>query len=309
MSEIFWQSDTNFWTVVNGKIDTIELGTKTIAETEKCTPGGAYTTFRTYNSFGVLRLTKHLDRLEETARLAGHEIHIDRDDLKTTLTALVAGTPNSSDPTPERRIRVTVDLERNIGRFYFAMEPLAVPAPEKYEQGIICRTAKTHRENPKAKLSSFLSRAADIRKQEKDAFDEILMVSPEGNILEGLSSNFFGIIGDTVFTSEYGVLSGTTRDFILEIADNLNIPVIFLPVKLSEIGRLDEAFISSTSRSILPVRSIDGIIMKKDVPGPVTKKLMDKFSSKLKDGLEYLYDTDTETDRDWDTDWETDTDD
>ena len=167
MSEIFWQSDTNFWGIINGKIDTIELGTKTIAETEKCTPIGAYTSFRTYDSFGVLRLTKHLDRLEETARLAGYEIELDRDDLKSTLTALLAvSTPG------EKRIRVTIDLERNIGRIYIAMEPLKVPAPEKYENGIECRTAEAHRDNPRAKLSNFLARAQDIRSQEQEAFDE-----------------------------------------------------------------------------------------------------------------------------------------
>ena len=179
MSEIFWQSDTNFWTIINGKIDTIELGTKTIAETSKCTPIGAYTSFRTYNSFGVLRLTKHLDRLEETARLAGYNIQLDRDALKDTLAALL-----SVSTSGEKRIRVTIDLERNIGRLYIAMEPLNVPAPEKYAKGIVCQTAEAHRENPKAKLSSFLARAENIREQEKDAFDEILMYTADGDMLE-----------------------------------------------------------------------------------------------------------------------------
>lgn len=289
MSEIFWQSDTNFWTIINGKIDTIELGTKTIAETEKCTPIGAYTSFRTYNSFGVLRLEQHFDRLEETARLAGFDIQLDREDLRNTLVTLIAGTPNSSEPTPERRIRITIDLEKHIGRLYFAMEPLKVPSPEKYEQGIICQTAKAQRDNPKAKLSNFLSRAADIREQEKDEFDEILMVSPHDDLLEGLSSNFFGIKGDTVYTAEEGVLSGTTRDFILHLAEELGIPVVFKAVKIDEIADLDEAFISSTSRAILPIRLIDGISMKESIPGPVTKRLMEKFDQELSSGIESLF--------------------
>lgn len=284
MSEIFWQSDTNFWTIINGKIDTIELGTKTIAETSKCTPIGAYTSFRTYNSFGVLRLTKHLDRLEETARLAGYNIQLDRDALKDTLVALL-----SVSTSGEKRIRVTIDLERNIGRLYIAMEPLNVPAPEKYAKGIVCQTAEAHRENPKAKLSSFLARAENIREQEKDAFDEILMYTADGDMLEGLSSNFFGITGDTVYTAEEGVLSGTTRDFILHLAEGLKIPVVFKPVKKDEIADLDEAFISSTSRGILPIRTIDGIPMKQSVPGPVTKRLMKKFDEELAAGLESLF--------------------
>lgn len=289
MSEIFWQSDTNFWTIFNGKIDTIELGTKTIAETEKCTPIGAYTSFRTYNNFGVLRLEQHFDRLEETAHLAGFDIQLDREDLRNTLVTLIAGSPNSSEPTPERRIRITIDLEKHIGRLYFAMEPLRVPSPEKYEQGIICQTAQAHRENPKAKLSNFLSRAADIREQEKDEFDEILMVSPQGELLEGLSSNFFGIKGDAVYTAEEGVLSGTTRDFILHLAGELKIPVIFNAIKKDEIADLDEAFISSTSRAILPIRSIDGIPMKESISGPVTKRLMEKFDQELSSGIESLF--------------------
>ena len=109
-------------------------------------------------------------------------------------------------------------------------------------------------------------------------------------MLEGLSSNFFAVKGDTFYTAEEGVLSGTTRDFILNLAEELNIPVVFQPVKVSEIAELDEAFISSTSRSILPVRTIDGIAMKKEVPGPITKRLMEKFDEELASQIEKVYD-------------------
>ena len=281
----FWQSDTNFWKVVGGRIITLEYGTKTIAETSKYTPIGAYTSFRTYNSFGVLRLTKHLDRLEETAKLAGYDITLDRDSLKTTLTALIA-----VSRAEEKRVRITIDLEKNIGDIYIAMESLKVPSPEKYAQGIICKTAEAHRDNPKAKLSNFLSRAEGIRGQEQGEFDEILMYTADGDLLEGLSSNYFGIIGDTIYTADEGVLSGTTRDFILNIAEKLKIPVKLHPVNLSEIDKLDEAFISSTSRGILPIRMIDDISMKQKVPGPVTKNLSDEFTAGLSSGIESLLD-------------------
>ena len=281
----FWQSDTNFWKIEDGMIICLEYGTKTISETSEFTPLGSYTSFRTYDNFGVLRLSQHLDRLEETAKLSGHDIKLDKPALKNALTSLICFSESG-----EKRIRVTIDLEKKTGDIYIAMEPLAVPAPEKYEQGIICQTAQAHRENPKAKLSNFLSRAEGIRKQEKDEFDEILMYNPGGDMLEGLSSNFFGIIGDTIYTAEEGVLSGTTRDFILHIADDLKMQVVFTPVKKEAVADLDEAFISSTSRAILPIRSIDGILMRKSVPGPLTKKLMAKFNEELSNGIEKLYD-------------------
>ena len=281
---LFWLIETNFWKIENGEIHCLDYGTKSIADTSKYTPLGSYTSFKTYDSFGVLRLSQHLDRLEKTAQLAGFDISLDKQALKDTLTTLIAFAPIG-----EKRVRVTIDLEKEIGTVYVAMEQLAVPAPEKYEQGIVCQTTRAHRENPKAKLSSFLSRAEDIREQEKNDFDEILMVSPEGNLLEGLSSNFFGIIGDTVYTAEEGVLSGTTRDFIIHLASGLGIPVEFIPVKMDAIPEMNEAFISSTSRSILPIKSIDGIPMKKEVPGPVTKQLMNKFAEELSAGIEKIY--------------------
>ncbi len=281
----FWQSDTNFWKIEDGMIICLEYGTKTISETSEFTPLGSYTSFRTYDNFGVLRLSQHLDRLEETARLSGHDIKLDKPALKNTLTALICFSESG-----EKRIRVTIDLEKKTRDIYIAMEPLAVPAPEKYEQGIICQTAQAHRENPKAKLSNFLSRAEGIRKQEKNEFDEILMYNPGGDMLEGLSSNFFGIIGDTIYTAEEGVLSGTTRDFILHIANDLKMKVKFTPIKKEAVADLDEAFISSTSRAILPIRSIDDILLRKSVPGPLTKKLMAKFNEELSNGIEKLYD-------------------
>lgn len=276
-------NDLNFWKVEKGTAVPLEYGTHNIADTSPYTPTGAYTTFRTYERFGVLRLSRHLDRLEETSRLAGFDIKLDRRELKKILVQLL------SESTPEeKRIRVTIDLEKKPGTIYIAMETLSVPAAEKYRSGIICRTVEAHRENPKAKLSSFLGKAADLRSREHEAFDELLMVTAGGELLEGLSSNFYGVTGGTVYTAEEGVLSGTTRDFILKIAREAGIPVVLRPVRIEEIGNLDEAFISSTSRSILPIRSINGIAVKDPVPGPVTGKLMDLFSASIEQEIESL---------------------
>ena len=278
-------NETNFWKIEDGRAVPLCLGTKTIAETSEYTPLGAYTTFRTYDRFGVLRLTKHFDRLEETSRLAGFQIKLDRAELKSILTRLI-----SDDKPEEKRIRVTIDLEKNPGTIYIAMETLSVPAPGLYRTGIVCVTTEAHRDNPKAKLSNFLEKAKTIRGREAEKSDEILMRTAEGDLLEGLSSNFYGVIGDTVYTAEAGVLSGTTRDYILKIAKELGIPVCLRPVKTREIDSLDEAFISSTSRSILPVRVIDGAEMKKAVPGPVTARLMERFALGISEGIESLKD-------------------
>ena len=65
---------------------------------------------------------------------------------------------------------------------------------------------------------------------------------------------------------------------------------VFRPVRITEIPELDEAFISSTSRSILPVRSIDGISTRMNVPGPVTQRLTAEFEAELQSAVEDLRD-------------------
>lgn len=273
----------NFWKLSAGEFTPIACGAASLADTQPYTPEGAYTTFRTYDHMGVLNLTKHFNRLEETSALAGFTVHVDREKIKRFLADRV----EKSDPA-EKRIRLTVDLKQNIGDIYIAMEPLQTPAPEFYQSGIVCQTAKAHRENPKAKLSRFLHIADEIRQNKQGAYQEIIMIGEDGNLLEGLSSNFYGVIGETVYTANEGVLFGTTRDFILRIAAEAGISVVLEPIPAARIPELDESFISSTSRSVLPIRSIDETVMKQPVPGPVTKKLMERFDAEVRSGLEYL---------------------
>lgn len=273
----------NFWKLSAGVFTPINCDVASLADTQPYTPEGAYTTFRTYDRMGVLNLTQHFNRLEETAALAGFSVHVDREKIKRFLTDWL----EKSDPA-EKRIRLTVDLKQNVGDIYIAMEPLNTPAPEFYQSGIVCLTAKAHRENPKAKLSRFLRIADGIRQSKEGEYQEIIMIGEDGNLLEGLSSNFYGVIGGTVYTAKEGVLSGTTRDFILRIAAEADIPIIMEPVPAARIPELDESFISSTGRSILPIRSIDGKDMKQSAPGPVTKKLMERFAAEISSGLEYL---------------------
>lgn len=277
---------SNFWLAEwNGNeylLKSLNEETKTISETSPFTPEGAYTTFRTYDRTRVLRLTKHLDRLEETSRLAGFEIRLERESLKKTIVQCMDDFGEG-----ELRIRLTIDLTKQVGAIYIAMETLHVPDPDLYVTGIETATAEMHRNNPKAKLSNFLSRAASAKAQFERSYEEILMYDDKGDFLEGLSSNFYAVKDGKVYTAEEGVLSGTTRDFVLKIAKECGIEVVLNPVNLKDVPVLEEAFITSTSRSILPIRKIND---QEDspVPGPVTAKLMQRFAEELESQKESL---------------------
>lgn len=278
----------NFWKMIRNENDYEMLPVsrqdcRSIHDTQNFTPEGAYTTFRTYDRYKVLNLSQHFSRLEETSSLAGFQISLLRLSLKKRLTEII-----DQFDEGELRIRLTVDLTNEIGTIYAAIEKLTIPSLELYQNGIEVISTRMHRENPKAKLNNFLEKADEAKKSAGRDYEEIIMVNEEDEILEGLSSNFYGIQNQKIFTAEKGVLSGTTRNFILKLAEKVAIPVILEPIRLNQIGALDEAFITSTSRSILPICSIDKVKIGSKVPGELTMRLMKSFRLELEFYLEDL---------------------
>lgn len=255
----------------------------THAEAQLRTPEGAYTTFRTYDKYFVLNLAQHFDRLEETSRLTCKPVHLNRAAIQKTIVDVL-----NDVPTAEARVRLSVDLSINPGELYLSTEEFSPIAKETYEKGVDTATTQIRRANPQAKLNRFLSQADALRRSEKKDVEEYLMLNENREILEGLSSNFFAIIDREIFTADEGVLSGTTRKFIIDVAHEAGIPVHYRPVSIFELRKIQEAFISSTSRSILPVRKIDKQVIGEGSVGPVTKQLMELFDTNLKKGLSDL---------------------
>ena len=63
------------------------------------------------------------------------------------------------------RLRITIDLTDHIGEIYVAIEKLAVPEAVMYQEGVEVISAVMHRDNPKAKLNSFLEKSRKRKKR------------------------------------------------------------------------------------------------------------------------------------------------
>ena len=146
-------------------------------------------------------------------------------------------------------------------------------------QVISCNICK--RENPKAKLTNFISQAETVRNKLPTGVHEALIVNGGGQILEGLSSNFFAVQNGELKVADDGALSGLTMKMVLEEADRLQIAHHSKGICISEIDKIDEAFITSASRSILPVTSIDKKPVGDGAVGKVTKQLQAAFQRRL----------------------------
>lgn len=246
-------------------------------------PGGAYTTFRTFGRYQVLSLTEHLNRLEETSRLAGAPVIINRPVIKQALHQAF-----SDYPYDEKRVRIILDLFKIPGTFYILIEELMVPDREDYEHGVKVITHFMQRENPQAKLTGFIKTAASVREELPEGIHEVVMIGKDHRALEGLSSNFFGVKNGEIWTAGQDVLSGITRQMILKIIAHQRIPLVLQGIRIEEMGELDEAFLTSTSRSVLPIREIDGKLVGDGKPGKITQQLMRAYQTQLEKSIKFV---------------------
>lgn len=244
-------------------------------------PDGGYTTLRTYGKSGIIVLAHHFDRLEESAALLGHPIQLNRAALRVLLCEVLQATPWA-----ESRLRVTVDCTIAPGDLWISVEPLPLPEAALYESGVACITRIMQRDNPKAKYTSFISSSHAERQLVQGDINDVLMVGEDGGILEGLSSNFFAFYRGTLYTAGEGVLPGITRTLLLEEAQRANIPVILEAPRLAWVSEMEEAFISSASRALLPVVRIDEIPIGTGTPGNFSRRLLQLYQTRLEQEIE-----------------------
>lgn len=244
----------------------------TLDQVSQILPGGAYTTFRTYFHTHCLRFQDHLQRLIDSAARTKNQVDLPGQPFRASLREILR-----LSPYDESRIRVTLDLEKEPGCLYVSLEELHSPPTGAYLNGVKANTLMLHRENPKAKLTNFISTASALRAQLPSGVNETLMVGEDGSILEGLSSNFFAGRAGSLWAADEGVLPGITRGIVLDLAKKCFIQVHLAEIALRELPGLDECFITSASRAILPVIQIDQQVIGEGIPGPMTRRLISLF--------------------------------
>ena len=157
------------------------------------------------------------------------------------------------------------------------------PATEVRARGVAVTTYPDYRWS-RCDLKTVNLLPAVMAKQfasDHDAFESIFV--REAVITEGSHTNVFGVIGGEVRTypnSNY-ILPGVTRDVVIELAHELNIPVSETPIYRHEIPLLEECFLTGTTSDVMPVVSIDGKPVGTGRPGPITMRLYEALANRL----------------------------
>src|SRR5690606_26727248 len=101
-----------------------------------------------------------------------------------------------------------------------------------------------------AKVGNYLVAVLAMREARKVGAAEALIVDQAGNVVEGASSNVFAVFGSELVTppEDAGILAGITRAHVVEVARELGLSLRLEPLPLSDLGRADEVFISSSIR-------------------------------------------------------------
>jgi branched-chain amino acid aminotransferase len=135
--------------------------------------------------------------------------------------------------------------------------------------------------SPRAKVHNYINLVqGDLEVKARDPEAWAILLDINGNIAEGLGSNFFIVKDGVVITPrEQYVLGGISRETVMDLARDLGLEAKEADIDLFDVYTAEEAFVTSTSFCICPVSSINGAtIGDGTIPGPVTDRLLSAYS-------------------------------
>ena len=243
-------------------------------------PQGYYSTFRTFGGGKrALGLQAHLQRLYRPASLQNIKPSVPVALLRRHLSDIL------QEYFHEARVRM---IMTGNGQVYIAIETLKPLPPEIYLHGVKVITLDVQRDNPRVKSTAFITRSENIRTQiaHSEVFEALLM--RKNSILEGMTSNFFYVMDGALGTARNEILLGVTRRTVLRVIRESGLSIVYRPMKQEQVSALSEAFLTSSSRGIVPIIRIDDITVGEGHPGSATKRLSNAYAQYVEDHAEVI---------------------
>jgi branched-chain amino acid aminotransferase len=276
-----------FFASVNGEVLPAAEARVSVLDTGFTFGDSVYETLRTYGG-RPFHLDRHLARLRSSAGRLRIPLAGDADFVRD-VEAVLARAGN-----PESYIRIMVS--RGVGDVSYHFDrvrgPTRVvivkpyePLPERlYAEGVAVIVASVRRNSPRAldpaiKSGNLINNILAVQEAQAAGALEPILLNERDEVAEGASANVFVVKGGTVLTPPLsaGILPGVTRQLVLEIGRGLGIPVREQTLRLDDLRAADEAFITSTLKEAVPVRTIDGKAVGEGRPGPVTLRLLKAY--------------------------------
>ncbi len=261
-----------------------------------------FETLRTYDGL-PFALDEHLQRLQESARRVFIDLPCSLLELKGLVKRAVS---ESAFGDCYVRVMVTrgqaalgLDPRTAVSPLLILIvAPLSPPPPRDYECGISAVSFSAARlgDNTKAsgaKIGNYLVAVLGQRKAAEAGAKEALIVTEDGLVIEGATSNLFWMRGQKLCTVplDAGILAGITRAHLIRVAPQLGLEVLYVVPHLDELLQSDGVFISSSIREILAVVQIDG----KPVAGGQVPEIVRRLHQEFRRSARKLAQDDAET--------------
>ncbi len=223
-------------------------------------------------------LTRHLRRLERSARALGIEPDLDN---------IRAGIDNIVTHDVARRgncwLRITITGGSapmgtgGVGPVPTVVIALAPIAAWRPTCDVIVTSWSRNQNAPTAGLKtiSYADNVIALRWAHEHGADEALLTNTNGALCEGTGANVFVAVGDRMLTPPLsgGCLAGVTRELLLEYSD----VAVEGDIDPEHLRNAPEAFLTSTSRDVHPIATVDGSPLA-SAPGPLTAIARDAFA-------------------------------
>lgn len=238
---------------------------------------GIFDFFRTSN-FVPLFLDNYLDRLYRSAKILRLQIAYSTDEIKTIISEMIR-----QNKIPDAGIKIILTggyspdgYQLSSPNFIIIQQPVQLPDQQKFDEGLKVILHEYMRELPQAKSINYLVGVYLQQQLQQHKADDVLYYKDKC-ILEFPRSNVFAVTkSGTVVTPEENVLHGITRSKVLELAKK-QYKIEERAVTVDEFKNAAEVFLTSTTKRILPVLTIDNKTIGDGKPGEITTDLYKAF--------------------------------
>jgi len=280
---------------VNGRVSDQEHAVISVFDHGFLYGEGVYETLRTYNGQPFL-FERHMRRLRTSSGMLALPVPLTDAEIDARFrdTMRAAGLP-----TPDREAYIRILVTRGIGELTYdpaatpkssvvvIVKPHVEPPREVFENGVTVALVPIVRNhpgsvNPLIKSNNLLNNALAMQEAGRRGGFEGVMRNYRGELAECTQSNLFIVKNGVALTPtiESGLLPGITREFLFEVGAERGIAVKDAVLRDADLFGADEAFLTSTTREVVPIVQVDDRKIGTGRPGPVTKALLGGFREK-----------------------------
>jgi branched-chain amino acid aminotransferase len=253
---------------------------------------GVFEGIRLYQNC-VFRLDEHLERLEFSAKALMLKLPMTRAELAEA----VCESCRQNNLT-DGYIRLVVT--RGVGNLglsptscvnpsvFIIADKIELYPTAHYEQGLKVVTVPTRRNSaaavsPAIKSLNYLNNIFARVEASMSGASEAIMLNEQGYVSECSGDNIFIFFKGKLYTppSSSGALKGITRDVIIDIAAEFEVPLVETNLTRYDLWIAEECFLTGTGAEVVPVAKIDERDIGNGKPGPITAKFMAAFHERV----------------------------